>query len=137
MPSVDSGKKRTLLVEFSGASVRSLDVRQLILLPAGDYRFSGSVKTAELRTTRGLWWRIVCATPSANTLANTELVSGTMPWTDFTVKFQVPTGDCGAQWLLLELPARIEPELRIEGQVWYQDLRITPISPAAAAAPLH
>jgi hypothetical protein len=59
-----------------------------------------------------------------------------MPWTDFTVKFQVPAMDCGGQWLRLELPARIEPEQRIEGQVWYQDLRITPSS-GTAAAPLH
>ena len=116
--------------------MRFANVKQLMLLPAGDYSFSGRVKTAELRTVRGLWWRIFCANGPANTLANTELVFGTMPWTDFTVKFQVPATDCGAQWLQLELPARIEPELRIEGQVWYQDLRITPVS-GAAAAPLH
>jgi tetratricopeptide (TPR) repeat protein len=130
----DSGKKRALLVEFSGARVRFANVKQLMLLPAGDYRLSGRVKTAELRTSRGLWWRIFCAAGSAKTLANTELVSGTMSWTDFTVKFQVPATDCGAQWLQLELPARIDAELRIEGQVWYQDLQISPIT---TAAPLH
>jgi tetratricopeptide (TPR) repeat protein len=130
--SVDSGKKRALLVEFSGARVRFANVKQLMLLPAGDYSFSGRLKTAELRTVRGLWWRIFCANASANTLANTELVSGTMPWTDFAVKFQVPATDCRAQWLQLELPARIEPELRIEGQAWYQDLRIEPTQAATA-----
>jgi hypothetical protein len=132
---VDNGKKRALLVEFSGARVRFANVKQLLLLPAGDYSFSGKVKTAELHTSRGLWWRAFCANASASTLANTELVSGTMPWTDFTVKFQVPATDCGAQWLQLELLARIDPELRIEGQVWYQDLRITLTQ--AAARPLH
>jgi hypothetical protein len=135
--SVDSGKKRALLVEFSGTRVRFANVKQLMLLPTGDYSLSGKVKTAELRTVRGLWWRIFCANASTSTLANTELVSGTMPWTDFTVKFQVPTTDCGAQWLQLELPARIDPELRIEGQVWYQDLRITPAAAADVTAPLH
>jgi hypothetical protein len=135
--SSDGSKKRSLFVEFSGARVRFANVKQLMLLPTGDYSLSGKVKTAELRTVRGLWWRIFCANASTSTLANTELVSGTMAWTDFTVKFQVPTTDCGAQWLQLELPARIDPELRIEGQVWYQDLRITPSSGTAAAAPLH
>ena len=134
---VDGDKKRALLVEFSGARVHfEENVRQLLLLPAGDYSFSGRVKT-ELRTSRGLWWEIVCASTSANTLANTELVSGTLPWTDFIVKFQVPAANCGAQWLQLELPARIESELRIEGQAWYQDLQISPIPIAAAAVPLH
>jgi tetratricopeptide (TPR) repeat protein len=135
--SVDNDKKRALLVEFSGARVRFANVKQLMLLPAGDYSFSGKVKTTELRTSRGLWWRIFCANASVNTLANTELVSGTMPWTDFTVKFQVPATDCEAQWLQLELPARIEAELGIEGLVSYQDLRITPAPAASAAAPLH
>jgi tetratricopeptide (TPR) repeat protein len=134
--SVDGGKKRGLLVEFSGSRVRFANVKQLMLLPAGDYSFSGRVKTAELRTSRGLWWQIVCATTSANTLASTELVSGTIPWTDFAVKFQVPAANCGAQWLQLELPARIESESRIEGQVWYQDMRIAPI-PTTPAAPIH
>jgi hypothetical protein len=136
VPSKDADKKRALLVEFSGSRVRFANVKQLMLLPAGDYSFSGKVRAADLRTVRGLWWRIYCANASANTLASTELVSGTMSWTDFTVKFQVPAMDCGGQWLRLELPARIEPEQRIEGQVWYQDLRITPSS-GTAAAPLH
>jgi tetratricopeptide (TPR) repeat protein len=136
VPSKDGGNKRALLVEFAGSRVRFANVKQLMLLPAGDYSFSGRVKTAELRTARGVWWHIFCANASANTLANTALVSGTMPWTDFMVKFRVPA-TCGAQWLQLELPARIEAEQRIEGQIWYQDLRITPARAASVAAPLH
>src|SRR6516225_3777785 len=85
---VNGGKKRALLVEFLGARVHFANVKQLLLLPTGDYSLSGRVKTAELRTVRGLWWRIFCANASTSTLAHTELVSGTMPWTDFTVKFQ-------------------------------------------------
>jgi tetratricopeptide (TPR) repeat protein len=132
--SVDGDRKRALLVQFSGARVRFANVKQLMLLPAGDYTFGGKVKTEELLTSRGLWWHIFCANNPATTLANTELVSGTMSWTDFTVKFQVPATDCRAQWLQLELPARIEPELRIEGQVWYQDLRIT-LTPTTEPSP--
>jgi hypothetical protein len=130
VPSTDAGKKRALLVEFAGSRVRFANVKQLLLLPAGSYSFSGQVKTAELRTARGLWWHIFCANASETTLATTELVAGTMPWTDFMVKFQVPATDCGAQWLQLELPARIEAEQRVEGQVWYQELRVAP-TPAA------
>jgi hypothetical protein len=133
--SADGAKKQSLLVEYSGARNDVANVKQLILLPAGDYTFSGKVKTAELRTSRGLRWRIFCADTSAITIANTELVSGTIPWTDFTIKFQVPTVGCTAQWLQLELPARVGSESRIEGQVWYQDLRITPT--AAARAPVR
>ena len=129
----DGGGKRALLVQFSGARVH-FAMKQLMLLPAGDYSFTGRVKTEQLVTSRGLWWRIGCANGS-QTLANTELVSGTMPWTEFKVDFQVPVTGCEAQGLQLELPARIDPELQIEGQVWYQNLQIMPIT--KTAAPLH
>jgi hypothetical protein len=123
--SVDGGRKRALLVQFSGARVRFANVKQLMLLSAGDYIFRGRVKTETLLTSRGLWWHIFCASNPAESLANTQLVSGTMPWTDFAVKFQVPA-DCKAQWLQLELPARIDSEAKIEGEAWYQSLQITP-----------
>ena len=129
----DGGGKRALLVQFSGARVH-FAMKQLMLLPAGDYSFTGRVKTERLVTSRGLWWRIDCANGS-RTLANTELVSGTIRWTEFKVDFQVPVTGCEAQSLQLELPARIDPELRIEGQVWYQNLQIMPIT--KTAAPLH
>ena len=115
-----AAKNEHCLWSFQVRAFDFANVKQLMLLPAGDYSFSGRVRTEELRTSRGLWWRIFCANNPAKSLANTELVSGTMPWTDFTVKFQVPAADCRAQWLQLELPARIDPELQIEGQVWYQ-----------------
>jgi tetratricopeptide (TPR) repeat protein len=129
----DNGGK-ALFVEFSGARVRFANVKQLMLLPAGDYVLRGRVKTEDLRTSRGLWWQVFCANNPATTLANTELVFGTITWTDFTVRFRVPATDCRAQWLRLELPARIDPELKIEGQVWYRDLRITP-PPTAEPGP--
>ena len=95
--------------------------------------FTGRVKSEDLLTPRGLWWRIFCADKPVNSLMQTELVSGTLPWTDFTVKFQVPVAECRAQWLQLELPARIDSEKQIEGEVWYQNLLITPV-PATGAA---
>ena len=127
----DGGGKSALLVQFSGARVSFANVKQLMLLSAGDYTFRGRVKAEELVTARGLWWKIFCADSVAKTLAHTELVSGTLPWSDFAVNFQVPAADCEAQWLQLELPARIEPEKKIAGQVWYQQLRIAP-NPAPA-----
>jgi hypothetical protein len=133
----NSGRKRALFIEFSSAGVELRLVNQLMLLPSGDYSFSGEVKAAELRTNRGLWWRIFCANSSGNTLTNTELISGTTPWTDFAVKFKVPAADCEAQWLQLELPARIAAERGIAGQVWYRDLQISPASDAAAPGPIH
>jgi tetratricopeptide (TPR) repeat protein len=128
--SPDGGGKPALRVQFSGARVSFTNVKQLMLLSAGAYSLRGRVKTEELVTARGLWWTIFCADGNSRTLAHTDLVSGTIPWTDFAVNFQVPATDCRAQWLQLELPARIDPEKQIAGEAWYQQLRIMPTSAA-------
>lgn len=121
---LQDGKQRALRVQFSGARVYFTNVRQLMLLPAGQYSFSGSVKAEDLDTSRGLWWHIFCADAPNTTLAHTELTSHSTAWTDFAVDFIVPAGGCNAQWLQLELPSRISSEQRIGGQIWYQRLRI-------------
>jgi hypothetical protein len=129
VPSED-GKGRVLRAQFSGARVQFSNVKQLMLLAPGHYRLAGQVKSDDLRTTRGLWWRLSCVNGSAEkSLAQTDLVSGTHPWSDFQVDFEVPAAGCAFQWLRLELPARIASEHQIEGQVWYRDLRITPVPP--------
>lgn len=126
-------KGRALRVQFSGARVTFENVKQLLLLRPGRYRLSGQVKADDLRTTRGLWWRIFCAAESKSTLAQSELVSGSHPWTAFLVDFEVPGQGCSAQSLRLELPARTGSERRIEGQVWYQGIRIEPVLPDGRA----
>jgi hypothetical protein len=125
VPSLANGQRPALRVQFSGRRVSFANVAQLLLLPPGSYTLAGKVKAEELDTVRGLWWRVFCADDAKNTLAHTELVSGSLPWTDFAVDFQVPDKNCRAQWLQLELPARIPSETRIEGQIWYQGLRIS------------
>jgi hypothetical protein len=112
-------------VQFSGTRVNFANVEQLMLLPAGRYRLSGRVK-AELRSPRGLWWHISCASGSKTELGHTGLVVGNLPWSDFAVEFDVPADGCPAQILQLQLPARIPSEKQIDGQVWYQSLKIDP-----------
>ena len=125
-------KGRALQIEFAGSRVDFQNVTRLMILPSGHYRFSGRVKTDNLRTQRGLWWRVSCANivqgtsadPKFATLGHTELVKGAVSWTGFDVDFEVPKGGCPAQWLTLELPARIGPEQQIEGVIWFESLRI-------------
>jgi hypothetical protein len=129
VPTSDDG--HALYVEFSGAHVAFNDLSQLLLLAPGDYRLSGLVRAQELRTSRGLWWQIECLGPPQAMLAHTELVSGTLPWTKFGIDFHVPEKGCGAQRLVLELPARTFTEKQIVGEVWYRNLRISTSGDAA------
>ena len=111
-------------VQFSGARARLGGVGQLLMLTPGSYDLELAVKASGLRTERGLVWQISCA-ESRMVLAETNPVTGTTPWTDLKVKFSVPSSDCKAQWLKLIIPARTASESEIEGEVWFQDFRIT------------
>jgi hypothetical protein len=112
-------------VQFSGARAKLGRVGQLLMLPPGSYDLEFAVKASELRSERGLVWQVSCA-ESGLMLAETNLVTGTAPWTDLKVKFSVPSSDCRAQWLKLIIPARTASEAEIEGEVWFQNFRITP-----------
>lgn len=125
---LSESKDRALRIQFSGARVQFANVRQMLVLPPGSYRLTGSVKSDELHTSRGLWWHIFCAASPNINLGHTQPISGTVSWRTFTASFEVPASGCEAQWLQLELPARIASEGQIEGQVWYRSLRITPAS---------
>lgn len=121
------GNGRALQFQFSGARVAEFTVGQLMVLPPGEYRLTGKVRAEELRTQRGIAWQISCAESSKNSLARTNLVAATTPWTSFSVNFAVPAGHCRAQWLNLEIPSRTASERQVEGQIWYENLQIVRI----------
>jgi hypothetical protein len=120
----DRDKGRAMKFEFSGTRVPTLTIGQLMLLPPGEYRFTGSVRAQELRTERGLEWQIACANNPNNIIGRTDLLTNSTPWVSFSASFKVPRQDCRGQWLKLEIPSRTASERQIEGQVWYSDLRI-------------
>ena len=121
--SPDKDQGRALRFEFSGTRA-SFAVGQLMLLPPGEYSFTGNVRAQELRTQRGLEWQISCAEAPNNMLGRTDLVARTTSWSGFSVAFTVPQQDCRGQWLKLDIPARTASERQIEGQVWYDNLQI-------------
>lgn len=124
-----------LRLEFSGRRIQPIKAEQLMLLAPGYYRLSGRVRAENLQTQRGLWWSISCAGDPPKQLAHTELLSGSVPWSDFGTDFQVPATGCPAQWLQLQLPARIPSETKIEGEVWYRALRIVAVADEARPRP--
>lgn len=133
VPAPDTSNKRMLRVQFSGARVSFTNVRQLLVLPPGRYRFEGQERADQLQSPRGLRWRVFCAEDPQPSLGETALLTGTIPWTGFSAAFAVPDTGCRAQWLQLELPARIASERTIEGEAWYQGLRINQAETAGAA----
>lgn len=127
-------RERALRVQFSGARVNFANVRHLLLLQPGHYIFTGKVRADDFQAARGLRWHIFCAGGAAKDLVHTDLIAQNVPWTDFGNEFDV-ADSCKAQWLQLELPARIASEKEIAGQIWYQSLRIARLSDGPKPGP--
>ena len=121
----DRGNSRALRIQFSGARAKLGRVGQLLMLAPGSYDLELAVKSSSLRTERGPVWQMFCA-ESRLLLAETKPVMGTTPWTDLKVTFSAPSSGCAAQWLQLIIPARTASESEIEGEVWFQNFRVTP-----------
>jgi hypothetical protein len=121
----EQGVGHALRVVFADTRVPYRQASKLLYLPAGSYRLTGKVKADGLMTARGLRWRIACAEGDKQQLAETQAISGTLPWTPFDEAFTVPAIGCSAQWLRLELDARVASEQQISGTFWTDALVAT------------
>jgi len=102
----------------------------LIMLAPGRYRFTGRVK-GELVGPRGLKWRIACAEMRSTRLAEGPMINGRVPsWSDTAFDFTVPAQNCRAQYLSLDLDARMASESFVNGSVWFDDLKISRLANA-------
>ena len=113
-----------LRIEFTGRRVSSPLASELLMLPPGDYVLSGNAMTEHLVNERGLWWTLSCADKDKNlSLGSTERMSGSRPWQKFAVRFDVPPS-CTAEWLRLELAARVGLEQQVSGTAWFGGLSV-------------
>jgi len=120
----DQSRGQALSLSFGSGRVDYRDVRQLVILGPGNYRFSGHHKS-DLVSQRGLEWRVYCAGKSGALLGQSDAVSGSSPgWQQFEFSFTVPEHDCAAQYMSLVFDARSASERFISGSIWYDDLEI-------------
>ena len=121
-----SGNK-ALHLGFEGRRVAFNGVRQTLVLPAGNYRFSGKGLADNLMTEPGLVWSVQCL-GSDEILATGEPWKGrSAQWQAFSLDFTVPREHCAAQSLFLKLPARVASEQEIAGSLWFDAFRIQKI----------
>ena len=122
----DSNGKHALLVDFAYGRVDYRSVRQLVMLPPGTYEFKGQYK-GQLLGPRGLKWRIVCA--SGPTIEESPMIIGMMPsWRTVAFTFTVPAQDCRAQYVRLDLDARMASERLVSGSVLFDELQISRVA---------
>jgi hypothetical protein len=114
-----------LRVLFLGRRSAFNHVRQLLVLPVGEYVLEWRQRMEGLETERGLRWTMTCADGPKTRIIATEPASGSSPWETRRAAFAVPA-DCPAQWLVLELEARIAAETLAAGAAWFDDVRVLP-----------
>jgi hypothetical protein len=125
VPRSDKGGQHALLVDFQYGRVDYHSVTELVMLAPGDYVFTGQYK-GELVGPRGLKWRVVCANGTITNGGESAMINGkTKDWRDVTFTFTVPPKDCAAQYVRLDLDARMASETLITGSMLFDDLQIS------------
>jgi hypothetical protein len=123
-----------LHIGFGDRRVPFDHVRQLLALSPGAYRMQGRVRSDGLRSERGLQWVVTCAAGAGQRIGESDRFSGLMAWRDFNTDVVVPDSGCGAQWLRLQIAARIPAEQQVDGTIDFTDLRIDRVAERAGIA---
>lgn len=111
-----------LQVNFYGRRVPYRAVSQMLFLTPGHYQLKGQVKLENLDAAQGMRWVLWCHNGN-ELLVATSAMRGSRDWSPFAVDVQVPAS-CAAQWLRLELHARIAAEQQVSGRALYDDVNI-------------
>lgn len=125
VPNPDRQGQSALQIDFEQGRVDFGGVSELLVLPPGQYRLTGSYKGRVIGK-RGLVWRLWCANKPGLKLGETELQVGvSKDWQAFALAFTVPETDCPAQYVRLDLDARSQSERLVSGTMLYDDIAIS------------
>jgi hypothetical protein len=133
VPRPGQSSDRALMVDFQFGRVDYHSVTELVMLTPGTYQFSGEYK-GNLVGPRGLKWRIACAAETAANVGESAMITGsTKAWNNITFTFTIPDKGCDAQYVRLDLDARMASEEMVSGSIFFDDLRISRVAKPAAA----
>jgi hypothetical protein len=117
-----------LLIEFLYGRVDYHSVRELVLLAPGTYQFDGQYQ-GKLIGPRGLKWRLICANDGSTPLGESAMISGAATaWKEIKFMFTVPVANCRAQYVQLDLDARMASEQLVSGSVLINQLHISRVN---------
>ncbi|HEY8071503.1 MAG TPA: hypothetical protein VIE47_06000 [Methylocystis sp.] len=121
-PRPDSPDKNALSVEFGQGRVNFGGVWEMVILPPGAYRLTGSYE-GNVTGPRGMQWSVLCLGGSA--IGESQMILGTFPEeTRFDFDFKVPPTGCEVQTVRLDLAARSSSEQLVAGLIRFAGLSI-------------
>jgi hypothetical protein len=115
---------RAAHLHFIGRPAPRGNLRQPLLLAPGHYRLSLLARADDLRSDRGLQWGIRC--DRGPWIAASEPIDGSFDWRAIAAEFEVPAQRCEGQWLELRNPAVKGVAQKVTGDLWIDDVAITP-----------
>jgi tetratricopeptide (TPR) repeat protein len=125
VPKPESNDEHALLIDFTFGRADYHSVKQLVMLAPGTYKFEGQYR-GELVGPRGLKWRIACAGEQSTDVGESPMIIGRTPqWKPVAFSFTIPAGECRAQYVRLDLDARMASETFVSGSVLFADVRIS------------
>jgi hypothetical protein len=127
----DDGGNRALFARFEDGRVNFGRVAQLIMLAPAKYRVEATYK-GTLLGQRGLKWRVTCVEGPTAAIGESGMIKGiSSVWKTVEFNFTVPGSNCPAQYLHLDLDARMASEQFVSGEVWFDNVRILRVGDAA------
>jgi hypothetical protein len=134
VPLAGGVKDRALHVSFGTGRVKFPEVKQIVVLGPGRYRFEGRLR-GEIASKRGLRWQMTCATGANRILGETEMLMGeAREWRVFQFDAEVPkNAECTGQVLRLFHDSRSPSEEFITGEIWFGTLKLAAIPNPEAA----
>jgi len=126
----DKNDEHALLIDFQYGRVDYRSISELVMLAPGTYEFKGEYK-GELVGPRGMKWRIVCTDGTITNGGESPMITGLIKnWTSLAFMFTVPDKDCPAQYVRLDLDARMASEQLISGSIFFGDLEVHRVADA-------
>lgn len=115
---------RVLEVAFTGRSIAQPVVSQHLVLPPGNYSFSGEYMSRGFRSQEGLAWVFTCAS-TRQELARTVAIKDTAGrWEKITTPLHVPR-ECGVGVSLrLQTFAAYEATTGLRGEMWFDKFEL-------------
>ncbi len=139
VPTPDTSDGHALSVNFLYGRVEYQSVSELVALAPGTYQFEGQYK-GKLVGPRGLKWRAICADEAQTRIGESPMISdsGNSSWKQVDFTFTVPSAGCPAQYIRLDLDARMPSEKLVTGSMLFNELHIARVSsPAVATQSSH
>lgn len=133
VPRPDKADQHALMVDFEFGRVDYHSVTELVMLAPGAYQFNGQYQ-GKLLGPRGLKWRVVCANGKITDGGESPMISGvTQGWRNVSFTFTVPPQDCAAQYVRLDLDARMASEELVSGTILFDELQISRMPTSSTA----